>query len=253
MITQPIYLLSTAALNADAIESAVAQDMMLDVLPFIAIERVDDADVRELAPRPLVVVFTSVNALEAVKQGLAGIRPNWKIYCTSGATWQGVMDYFGGKAVAGTAESARGLAELIRGEMGPRKDVGARKDVSAGKEVGASEVFFFCGDLRREELPAVLRQAGFIVNERVVYRTLLIPHKTERAYDGIAFFSPSAVESYFSVNAVAEGTTIFALGRTTAAAIETRCSNPVVIGDQPEKAALIRKMIGYFSNKRRSQ
>jgi len=27
----------------------------------------------------------------------------------------------------------------------------------------------------------------------------------------------------------------------------------VVIGDQPEKDALIRKMIGYFSNKRRSQ
>lgn len=247
MITQPIYLLSTAALNADAIQGAEAQDMMLDVLPFIAIERVEDADVRDLALRPLLVVFTSVNALEAVKQGLAGIRPHWKIYCTSGATWQGVMDYFGGKAVAGTAESARGLAELIRGEGGTRKEVGPRK------ELGASEVFFFCGDLRREELPSVLRQAGFIVNERVVYRTLLTPHKTERAYDGIAFFSPSAVESYFSVNAVAEGTTLFALGRTTAAAIETRCSNPVVIGDQPEKAALIRKMIGYFSNKRRSQ
>jgi uroporphyrinogen-III synthase len=146
-----------------------------------------------------------------------------------------VTDYFGAAAVEGAAESAGLLVELIcRGEE-------------------AREISFFCGDHRREELPSVLRQAGFVVNERVVYRTLLTPHKTERVYNGIAFFSPSAVESYFSVNTVAESTALFAIGRSTAATIKTWCSNPVVIGDQPEKDALIRKMIGYFSNKRRSQ
>jgi uroporphyrinogen-III synthase len=205
----------------------------------IAIERVGDAEVRELAVRPLVVVFTSVNAVEAVKEGLVGVTPRWKIYCTGGATREAVADFFGEPAIAGTADSAGSLAELIRGEMG-------------GSE-GAREVFFFCGDLRREELPSDLSRAGFIVNERIVYRTLLTPHKTERVYDGIAFFSPSAVESYFSVNTVAAGTVLFAIGYSTAATIKTRCSNPVVIGDLPEKDALIRKMIGYFSNKRRSQ
>jgi uroporphyrinogen-III synthase len=235
MTTRPIYLLSTGPLLAETIKRTAARDIILDVLSFITTERVVDEGVRGLAGRPLVAVFTSVNALEAVKEGLVGMTPRWKVYCTGGATRQGVADYFGGTAVAGVAESARALAELIR------------------RDDGGREIFFFCGDLRREELPSVLRQAGFIVNERIVYRTLLTPHKTERIYDGIAFFSPSAVESYFSVNTVAESTTLFAIGPTTAAAIKTRCSNLVVIGDQPEKDALIRKMSGYFSNKRRSQ
>jgi uroporphyrinogen-III synthase len=244
MTTQPIYLLSTGSLLAETIKQMAAQDIILDVLSFIATERVADEDVQELAVQPLVAVFTSVNALEAVKEGLAGMKPRWKIYCTSGATRQGVTDYFGRTAVAGTAESARALAELIRREEGARE---GRRDE------GRREIFFFCGDLRREELPSILHQAGFIVNERIVYRTLLTPHKTERVYDGIAFFSPSAVESYYSVNTVAESTVLFAIGPSTAATIKSRCSNLVIIADQPEKGALIRKMIGYFSNKRRSQ
>jgi uroporphyrinogen-III synthase len=256
MTTRPIYLLSTGPLLAETIKRTAARDIILDVLSFITTERVVDEDVRGLAGRPLVAVFTSVNALEAVKEGLVGMTPRWKVYCTGGATRQGVADYFGGTAVAGVAESARALAELIRREEGWREGGNEREEgrrEGGGLDDGGREIFFFCGDLRREELPSVLRQAGFIVNERIVYRTLLTPHKTERIYDGIAFFSPSAVESYFSVNTVAESTTLFAIGPTTAAAIKTRCSNLVVIGDQPEKDALIRKMSGYFSNKRRSQ
>ena len=235
MITQSIYLLATGPLSAGMIEQAAASDIIVDVLSFIVTERVVVGGLRVLAVQPLAVVFTSVNAVESVKEGLHGRVPGWKVYCISGATRQAVTDYFGAAAVEGTAESAGLLVELIcRGEE-------------------AREISFFCGDHRREELPSVLRQAGFVVNERVVYRTLLTPHKTDRVYNGIAFFSPSAVESYFSVNTVAESTALFAIGRSTAATIKTWCSNPVVIGDQPEKDALIRKMIGYFSNKRRSQ
>lgn len=92
----------------------------------------------------------------------------------------------------------------------------------------------------------MLRAKGIIVNEWIVYRTILTPQKTQRIYAGIAFFSPSAVESYFSLNTVADGVTLFAIGRTTAAAIQARCSCPVIISDRPWKEALVRTMTEYF-------
>jgi uroporphyrinogen-III synthase len=159
--------------------------------------------------------------------------PDWRIFCIGTATRREVADYFGDVAIAGSAESAAALAEGMMADAG--------EDARGNKEI-----FFFCGDQRREELPAMLRAEGFKVNEWIVYRTLLTPQKTERIYAGIAFFSPSAVESYFSVNSAGDDVTLFAIGRTTAAAIQARCSNPVIISDRPGKEALVRTMTDHF-------
>jgi uroporphyrinogen-III synthase len=247
MSTQPIHLLSTRPLPGRLIEQAAAEGIILDTLSFISTTPVADEAlvrrIRDLAGSPLVAVFTSMNAVEAVKEWLQPepeaktpfTQPPWRIFCIGSATRQLVEKVFGAQRVAGTAESAPALAENIT----------RHKDVQ--------EVLFFCGDHRREELPSILHRHGITVKEWVVYRTVQTPQPTEHLYDGIAFFSPSAVESFFSVNTVAGGTRLFAIGRTTAAAIGAQCPNPVVTGDQPEKDALIRKMIDYFSNKRKDK
>jgi uroporphyrinogen-III synthase len=151
-------------------------------------------------------------------------KPEWRIYCTSGPTSEAVVRCFGEETVVGKAPSAAGLAELIRDRE---------------KEIGIG-ILFFCGGQRREELPSI----G--VSEEMVYRTVLTPHKVERTYDGIAFFSPSAVESFFSVNVIAAAIPLFAIGPTTAAAIRAVCPNPVITGAEPDKVALIQKMIHHF-------
>jgi uroporphyrinogen-III synthase len=231
MATQPIYLLSTGLLPAELIKQAEAKGIVLDTMDFIAIETVIDAEmgarIKALGGRQLTAVFTSTNAVEALKEWMGRV-PDWRIFCIEGATRRAVADYFGEMAIAGTAESATALAEMVMAEGGMK------------------EIFFFCGDQRREELPAMLRAEGFKVNEWIVYRTLLTPRKTERVYAGIAFFSPSAVESFFSLNTVAEDVTLFAIGRTTAAAIQARCPNAVIISDRPGKEALVRTMTDYF-------
>jgi len=265
MTTQSIHILSTRPLPAGLIAYAAAFGIGLDTLSFIATARVVDEDlirgIRELALKPLVAVFTSMNAVEAVR-GWLMTPPGWKVFCIGSATRGLAADFFGEAAIAGTAASARMLAETVRkwegfggegaggtGGAGGRGGAGGAGPweavVSAGREV-----YFFCGDRRREELPFLLRREGFTVNERVVYRTILTPRKVERVYDGIAFFSPSAVESFFSVNAVAEATRLFAIGETTAASIGAHCSNPVVISDSPEKEELVRRMIDYFQLKK---
>jgi uroporphyrinogen-III synthase len=241
MATPPIYLLSTAALSAELVEEAAEKGIVLEAESYISTEPVADealgAEIKELGRRRLTAVFTSRNAVEAIGD-MEG--RDWRIFCTSGATRQLVEERFGVDAIAGTAESAEALAGVVMAKIG----AGNR----GAKENGAGdrEIFFFCGDQRREELPAILRGEGFTVNEWIVYRTLLTPRKTQRAYAGIAFFSPSAVESYFSLNTVTDDITLFAIGRTTAAAIQARCSCPVIIGDRPGKDALVRTMTDHF-------
>ena len=239
MTTQPIHLLSTRPLSGRLIEQAAEEGIVLDTLSFISTTPVADEAlgrrIRDLAGGPLVVVFTSMNAVEAVTAWLKEVPETWRIFCIGSATRQLVEKFFGARGIADTAESASALAENII------------------RQKGVQEVFFFCGDHRREELPSILQQHGITVNEWIVYRTIQTPQPTEQLYDGIAFFSPSAVESFFSVNTVAAGTRLFAIGRTTAAAIDAFCTNQVDISDQPEKDALIRKMIEYFSNKRKDK
>jgi len=259
MTTQSIHILSTRPLPAGLIADAAAQGIGLETLSFISTAPVADEDlirgIRELALKPLVAVFTSMNAVEAVRGWLMTppvmTPPGWKVFCIGSATRRFVADFFGEAAIAGTAASAGMLAETVSrwegfGGAGMREGFD-----SAGTWKGAGRaVFFFCGDHRREELPFLLRREGFTVNEWVVYRTILTPRKTERVYDGIAFFSPSAVESYFSVNTVPETTKLFAIGETTAASISAHCTNPVVISDSPEKEVLVRRMIDHFQIKK---
>jgi uroporphyrinogen-III synthase len=240
MTRQPIYLLSTGTLPEQLVKEATEQGLLLDVISFIGIEYMDElAGIEELVTKSLAAVFTSVNAVNAVGRWFQG-RPEWRVYCISGATCGAVVALLGEKAVAGKAGSAFELAEVI-----------VEREAGQGGEIGQSrEIVFFCGDQRREELPLILKEAGISVVEQAVYRTLQTPQKVERDYDGIAFFSPSAVESFFSVNVIADEIPLFAIGPTTAATLRARCTNPVITGREPDKAMLVHKMTDHFLNKR---
>jgi uroporphyrinogen-III synthase len=216
-MSKPIaYMLSTRELSAALVEKAAAKGVVIDSLSFIAIEPMKAVD---LPGASAVVVFTSVNAVEAVDGS------GWKIFCTSGATRHKVAKRFGEAAIVGTADSAAELAATIVGEG------------------WVKAVWFFCGDLRRYELPARLKQAGIQVHEVVVYRTKLTPHMIGREYDGIAFFSPTAVESFFSANRIPAHTRLFAIGETTAGAIRRYCDNPVTTSERPDAELLINQII----------
>jgi uroporphyrinogen-III synthase len=228
MTRQPIYLLSTGTLSERLVEEATERGVVLDVISFIGIEYMEEiAGMEKLMAKPLVAVFTSVNAVHAVGRWLRG-RLDWRVYCISGTTREAVVELLGAEAVAGSAQSASELAEVI----------------SRAEEERGKDIVFFCGDRRRDELPSL----GVV--EKVVYRTVLTPHQVERNYDGIAFFSPSAVESFFSVNVIAGEIPLFAIGSTTAASIRTRCTNPVITGGGTDKALLIRLMTDHFLTKR---
>lgn len=227
-----ISILSTRPLNDLLIKEAKQLNIEIDVLSFIETETVHSSEIKqEIEPALLqssTVVFTSMNAVEIVAKELAGPQPDWKIYCIGNTTIQLVKKYFGKASLAGTANSAAELAELIADDANNRK------------------IIFFCGDHRRSELPDILRNSDINVKEIVVYRTVLIHHKIEKKYHGILFFSPSAVKSFFSNNHVAKETILFAIGNTTAMTLQNGSHNKVIISEEPGKEKLVRKMMEYF-------
>ncbi len=65
-------------------------------------------------------------------------RPSWKVFCLGNTTRKLVKKFFGEDAVAGFAENADNLSKKIL------------------QNSSIQNITFFCGDKRRDELPAKL-------------------------------------------------------------------------------------------------
>lgn len=229
-----ISILSTRPIDDSLIEEAKKLNIEIEELSFIETEPIQTTEVHQEIENALLqssaVVFTSMNAVEAVANVLQDQQPDWRIYSIGNTTKNLAKKYFGEFSIAGTANSAAELAELI------------------AVEGFDDEVIFFCGDQRRDELPDILRNNDIVVNEIAVYETVAVPHKLNKQYHGILFFSPSAVESFFSNNKITDQTVLFAIGNTTANTIKRFSNNKTIISDEPGKENLVRKMMEYFGD-----
>lgn len=226
-------ILSTAALEQSLLDMAADSGLELDSMSFIEIEAIRDGvlhdEIGALCTESLNVVFTSVNAVRSIAGNKLGIIPDWKIYCTSGATARAVGEHISATLIHGTAADAGALATMIATD-------------------GVKDVVFFCGNKRLDTLPQSLQETGVKVKEVVVYETTEMLQVITKQYDGILFFSPSGVNSFFSINSIPAQTVLFAIGNTTAAAIKEETNNTVVITGTPSKEQVVRYAIQYFEN-----
>jgi len=229
-----INILCTRDIDETLIQDARSKNIVLDVIPFIKTEPVLTIDVlnevHKTSTHAAAVVFTSVNAVDTIATILDQRKTSpdgWKIFCLSYATKQAVVKYFGEKSIAGMADNAKELSKLI---------------IDAKIE----QVVFFCGDQRRDELPELLRKNKTDVQEIIVYKTIVTAQKIEKKYDGILFFSPSAVKGFFENNIQGDQTVLFAIGRTTADEIRKFSENKIVVSDVPDKKALFSTFVSYF-------
>jgi uroporphyrinogen-III synthase len=217
----------------DVLQSRIAGDHHVEVIPFIRIEPVADEELRialdDLVHRDLSVVFTSNNAVKAAIDLLEHKPDSWKLYSIEGVTSRAVQKYFGEDSLAATAYSGEELAARILESERP------------------GEVIFFCGDLRRDELPERLRVQHVQVRELIVYNTVATPVRLEMQHDAILFFSPSAVYSYVALNVMAEHTVCFAIGNTTANTIKNIVPNKVITAQPPQKERVIDLVLEYYA------
>lgn len=107
---------------------------------------------------------------------------------------------------------------------------------------------FFCGRKRRPELPDMLRDQNIQFEEIEVYDTLPVQKKYERIYDGVLFFSPSAVKSFCASNDLSQSIA-FCIGDTTATEAEKHTAR-VRTAKRPSIENVIVQVVKHFGNSR---
>lgn len=112
------------------------------------------------------------------------------------------------------------------------------------KDYQKEDFLFFCGKNRHPALPDTLKANGVRLIEIEVYDTLLEPKKIDRIFDGVLFFSPSAVQSFYSEN-TAEESIAFCIGKTTASEAEKYTGN-IVVANKPTTENLIVQAVKKF-------
>ncbi len=225
-----IHILSTQLLPESLIQQALESDFKIDCVPFIQTipirENALHKTVQLLSHQSITTIFTSSNAVTAVAAMLPAV-PLWEIFCIQGSTASSVQKHFPQSVIKGTAAYAKDLVqEIVR-------------------QSTTKEVVFFCGNKRLNTLPTLLAAYEYTLKELIVYNTQLTPSKIEIQYNAILFYSPSAVDSFFSANEIDKNIALFSIGATTTGAIEKYGSYKVYTSPQ----ASPRSMIGLLKEK----
>ena len=172
------------------------------------------------------LIFTSQNAVQSILQHPKCDELKGKSVFSVGMKTKELLTENGFDVVAYTGY-ASDLAEII-------------------SLIYSSESFtFFSGNLRRDVLPNTLKENGITFNEIEVYETNITSKKMTSKQDGILFFSPSGVESYFKLNSIKDET-CFCIGETTAEALENKKVKNIIIAEKPSVESVITQVIEYY-------
>ena len=167
-------------------------------------------------------IFTSKNSVEAIVNKKLKIK---NCYCVGDKTKSLLLK--NGQKVAKSEENAQKLADFIVKSL--------KNDV----------FIFFCGNMKRDELPKILTKNHVKFSLVEVYKTSLIYKKINEAFNGILFFSPSAVKSYCYYNKI-EDEILFTIGQTTTNEAKT-FSNKIITSDINSIDQVVDNAIKYFT------
>ncbi len=136
-----LKILSTRPLDKRLIDIAAVNNIIIYEISFIETALLKSESINskleKYIQQNITVIFTSMNAVNAVAKYIKK-KPNWSIYCIGNTTKKLIQEHFGSNSIAGDAASAEELAEVIIFE-------------------NLKQVVFFCGNQRRDELPAKLK------------------------------------------------------------------------------------------------
>jgi len=230
MREKEIDILSTRELADSLVLKAAYNNIRIQQVPFISVKLESSKNIRsgidQLPYRINDIILTSVNGVNAFIDAYQG-EPGLNFYCVGEITAKKLKDKFPGANIISDQNSVT-LAEKIL------------------KQSISETYIYFCGNRRRDELPGLLKAAGQKVYEIEAYRTDLTPSKIEKTYDGYLFFSPSAAESFSTLNSFSPSSTCFVIGDTTANALKQYSPGKVVISKKPDAGSMIQTTIDYY-------
>jgi uroporphyrinogen-III synthase len=105
---------------------------------------------------------------------------------------------------------------------------------------------FLCGDKRRNEIPSFLTKHNVRFKEQRVYQNSPNPITFTTDFDGILFFSPSAIASYTTKNKI-KNSVAFCIGTTTASEAQKH-TKKIIIAEKPTIESVLAKAIEYSAS-----
>ncbi len=181
----------------------------------------------ELQQPNQILLFTSKNAVRfAVEKYLQffqeDFREKWQYYSLSGATKKELLKHINSNQIIASADNADDLIHVIKENLPENK------------------VHFFCSNERRDTLPLFFKKHLIPFREWIIYKTVATPQKIQERFSAYLFFSPSAVDSFFSVNKIESHIPCYAIGGTTASSLKQRITNPVFASPKPVIGQLLK-------------
>jgi len=172
-----------------------------------------------------ILLFTSQNAVKSVLNNSASTKLKRVPAICVGIKTKELLEENGWTVLACT-HYAKELTEVIRQQF-------------------ANQSFsFFCGNIRRDVLPTFFKQHQITFDEYEVYQTVKYPHRMQQKFDGICFYSPSAIESFLQNNTITTEI-CFCIGDTTADALK-EITTQVVLASQPTIEATLAACLAYY-------
>lgn len=169
-------------------------------------------------------IFTSQNAVRSISSKNIQIENS---FCVGKKTQELLVE--NGQNVVKMSEYASELGLFIQ------------------KNYQNEEFYFFCGDRRKEEIPASFKNSKNTLFEIKTYKTKLHSVKFDQKWDGILFFSPSGVASY-TINNSIETTPVFCIGKTTAEEAKLYTKSPIYIAYKTTVESVIEMAINTLIN-----
>jgi len=208
------HLLSTKVLSNHEIRQLEGAGWHIDQYDAISIEFLKTA----VTPDDHLLIFTSKNAVKAFFKSFSN-----RTYsaCQSLCVGQGAAGLLAEKGVT-VLEVFPSASELAGG---------------LGERYATNSFVYYCGNMRLDLIPDTLDRLGLSWQEATVYKTVLNPRKWDREYEGVVFFSPSAVQSYTALNLMGSATG-YCIGKTTSATLG-KYTHRILCPETPDRASLM--------------
>lgn len=151
------------------------------------------------------LLFTSKNGVMGFFKNQFKINEHQNVFCVGSKTQKALTDL--GIVCHGVFKNSEELLSNISEGM-------------------PDEFLHFSGNLTLETLKTGLQNRHINYEEYSVYKTRLLDPKIDANYDALVFFSPSGVRSFCKNNAIGN-TKVYALGETTAMAVQQYTPNKI--------------------------
>ena len=217
-------LLTTKKISPHFKDRLIQHGMSLISHPFIQIESLP-ISISKVQP---ILIFTSQNAVNIafesveIKKQIHGKN----CFCVGEKT-KSLLEEKGQKVIK-MCQNSSDLAQFI------------------AKNHENDSFSFFCGKQRRPEIETILHQKKIVLAIHELYQTNLTPHHFQMHFDGVLFFSPSAVTSFFMENSWSDHMHGFCIGTTTASEL-AKYTPQFSTAKQPSESHLLLTIHHYYS------